>query len=308
MEFEVMAAHVYKPPKKPKPGKKPKKAQIANWEHWRVEPKLDGVRVICIVDMAGEPTFYSRNGRQLDMFGHLNKSVKFLYRNLCLVNREYRHGAMLDGEMCGSTFNEIGGAIHRKNHTEDSAVFHIFHAMTIRPFKEGQDDLPQRMRREELVMALGLREIGFPKDKRVCIVRQFAIAGDSEVPKIYERLLKLGYEGAMLKDMSAHWVAKRTNAWLKIKQVQSEDLPIIGWKPGKGKYKGTLGAIIVDRKGKPVRLSGMTDNERNALFKMRKKLESGRMVAEVEFQYVTKGGSLRHPRFLKIRKDKEKLK
>lgn len=293
--FEVMKAHVYQPGK------------ITDWSRRWVEPKLDGVRVICLA-RDGDYKFYSRNGRELDMFGHLIDQVSKLRVRLLNQSDEYRGGIMIDGEMCSATFNEIGGAIHRKNHTEEAAVFHVFFAMPIKHFIAGEDAVPQYERREHLSRAVA--RLNLPG---VQMVYAIDVNSDRDIRIAYRDLLKGGFEGAMVKDMSVPWVAKRHKAWLKIKESDTEDLPIVGWKPGKGKYEGTLGAVYVERtvkiKGKKVvkrvSVSGMSDDVRDQLFKMRHTFATKRPMAEIEFQKPTAGGSLRHPRFIKLRPDKE---
>lgn len=293
MTFEVMRAKEYIA------------KHVKDWSMCRLEPKLDGVRVICIVESVRKVSFYSRNGRKLDMFSHLESRLVKAWLRLLKISNAYTSGAMFDGEMCGSTFNEIGGAIHRKDHTETSAVYHVFHAMPLSRFKAGHDSLPQWRRRQHLT-----RVITPSKRTGVRLVESLQVRHDSHVRSVYERLLRAGYEGAMVKDMGAVWVAKRTRDWMKLKELLTEDLPIIGWKPGKGKFEGTVGAVYVLRtakgKSKRVSVSGMDDDVRDWLYRNRKKLETGKLIAEIAFQNVTVHGSLRHPRFIKLRRDKEK--
>ena len=283
---------------------------VGDWHAHRVEPKLDGIRVIVLIDgRSMDVKFYSRNGRELTMFSHLDKSMRRIWKWLNRQNSEYRHGAMLDGEMCGSTFNEIGGAIHRKNHTEKTAEYHAFHAMPIRLFAAGKDTEDQIIRRIQLTAA-----INAVKPKKIHLVASKPVKGHKHCQRMFERFMANGLEGAMLKNMLAPWQAKRCRTWMKLKGQETEDLHIIGWKPGNGKFKGTLGAIICGREVRKglsvtevkVSVSGMDDDVRDQLFKMRKKLEYGKLVAEIEFQHVTSNGSLRHPRFIRLRRDKEK--
>jgi DNA ligase-1 len=291
-EFPVMLAENYKP------------GVVENWQLAHIEPKLDGVRVIALVTDE-EMKLYSRNGRELTMFSHVSKNLRAIAGRLARLYRtDYRSGGvMFDGEMCDTTFNEIGGAIHRKNHTQKTAVYHAFHVMPIESFKRGRDSCAQVIRRQQLESA-----VRFTTDE-VQLVASVEVASrqpDRAIRTLYREFQNDGFEGAMVKEMSSPWVAVRTRSWMKMKAAETEDLTIVGWKPGKGKYEGTLGAIIVDHRGVRVPVSGMDDDTRHALFKKRSKLESGTMVAEIEFQNVTNHGSLRHPRFIRIRNDKSK--
>jgi ATP-dependent DNA ligase len=64
--FNVMLAKTYAP------------ERVDNWKEVWVEPKLDGVRVIVVVPTVGAVRYYSRNGRQLGMFTHLDQSLREL--------------------------------------------------------------------------------------------------------------------------------------------------------------------------------------------------------------------------------------
>lgn len=292
--FEVMTAKVYD------------QKRVENWKHYRAETKLDGVRVICTVNGKGVK-FFSRNGRELEMFGHLTADMKKMASIIAGRNKGYDYGVMFDGEMCCPTFNEIGGAIHRKDHTEEKATFFIFHCMPLKLFEAGLDDAPQRVRRDQLINAIGTVLAG-NRNTAAFLMVSLPVKDDAHLSSLYKEAIRMKREGLMLKNMEHHWAAKRSHSWMKLKQADTVDVPIVGWKPGKGKYEGTLGALIVDHKGKEVRVSGMNDTMRDALFEKRKKLMSGTMIAEIEYQLITQAGSLRHPRFIRLRPDKEKLK
>jgi DNA ligase-1 len=131
------------------------------------------------------------------------------------------------------------------------------------------------------------------------------VDSNKEILCAYNRHRKHGHEGTMVKVLTEPWTATRSHSWMKIKAEETLDLKIIGMKEGTGKYKGTCGAIIVDHKGIEVPVSGMSDTLRNKFWKER---NSGNTIvghtAEIEFQEVTVHGSLRHPRFKRVRDDK----
>lgn len=57
---------------------------------------------------------------------------------------------------------------------------------------------------------------------------------------------------------------KRNSGVLKVKSWKHADLRVIGIEEGDGKYSGSCGKLIVDYKGNPLGLSGMSDEERDA--------------------------------------------
>lgn len=72
-------------------------------------------------------------------------------------------------------------------------------------------------------------------------------------------------EGLML-NRDTIYQKKRNFGILKIKSWKHCDLKVIGMEEGEGKYKGTLGALIVNYKGNELKLSGMSDTERDVFW------------------------------------------
>lgn len=110
---------------------------------------------------------------------------------------------------------------------------------------------------------------------------------------------------------SEGWVVKDGNLlnWRKVKPQVTYDLRVIGFTDGRegrtGKMLGLIGAIIVaDASGEEVaKVSGMTDEVRLDITS-NKSAWLGRVI-EVEAQGRGKAGGLMHPRFLRLRDDKD---
>ena len=97
-----------------------------------VEYKYDGVRAIVIVKN-GNATIYSRNGKQLTNFPHIEKAFsKKMFDNL-----------VFDGEVMSEDFQSLMKQVHRKEgaQTED-AYFALFDFLPLDEFMTGGSTLP----------------------------------------------------------------------------------------------------------------------------------------------------------------------
>ncbi|KDD18667.1 ATP-dependent DNA ligase domain protein [Bordetella bronchiseptica MBORD707] len=114
-----------------------------------------------------------------------------------------------------------------------------------------------------------------------------------------------GYDGLILRDPEAGWVSGSgtDGEIIKVKPVMSLDLRVLDVEEGKGKYAGTLGALVCQGPKGKVKVSGMTDGEREEWWASREVV--GKIV-EVQCLGLTAAGSLREPRFKGVRYDKEK--
>lgn len=272
--FNVMLAKNYDP------------KRIKDWAHIFVEPKHDGARVI--VHVEGQLVhYYSRNGRTLDMFSHLDDEMRDIAYPL---RKLWKDSVFIDGEMMNGERGGVLGAIHRKNATVDTATFHPFIAIPGVAFYDGIDWKPQRDRLRDMVKC------------GVAVPVSFHAKDDAHVHEIYSVMLENGHEGAMVKDYSAKWEAARVYAWMKMKELQTADCKIVAFTEGKGKYTGTLGAVVVKYKLALVSVSGMDDALRDDIWNRQAFYKD--KTAEVAYQKETSNGSLFHPRWIRLRTDK----
>lgn len=102
--------------------------------------------------------------------------------------------------------------------------------------------------------------------------------------------LAKGFEGLVLRSIGT---------WLKVKPIETHDIPITGYGVGEGKHIGRLG-FLKTSKGDVG--TGFTDAERNELWKRREELVGS--VIEVSCMQMTPDGMFRHPVFIRERPDK----
>jgi DNA ligase-1 len=127
-------------------------------------------------------------------------------------------------------------------------------------------------------------------------IPQFRIANKSELLAKLKQLEQQGAEGLMLHHQDALYKTGRSADLLKLKSYQDTEAQVIGYRPGKGKYQGMLGALVVKTpEGKTFALgSGLTDQER------RQPPAIGSIVT-YRYNGLTKNGLPRFARFLRVR-------
>ena len=115
-------------------------------------------------------------------------------------------------------------------------------------------------------------------------------------------------EGVMI-NLDTPYEFKRTKNLIKVKKFYTYDLKVTGVTEGDGKYKGNLGAVVVDFKGNPVSVgSGFSDELRASIW-ADPSIIIGKVI-EVKYKEVTKNKdtgaeSLQFPVFIRVREDKE---
>lgn len=250
--------------------------------------KLDGVRVWAIIQPNGEIKYVSRNGKEYPNFSLFDEEIWTLRNRLIKQHdRKESEVVILDGEVISKEkdFQKQMQNVRRLKGADSSKFqFHIFdHVITYQDFRKRYDIL----------------------DMCVCdfeflhLVEHTCIETFDEVWSLLDDVASRGEEGLIVKTWDDGYEFKRTNAWCKLKKFHTEDLPVIGWEHGEGKYKDVLGVLIVDRNGVEVKVgSGFSDKQRKLFM-----TETPTMI-EVKYQEVTKDGSLRFPTFLCEREDK----
>ena len=95
-------------------------------------------------------------------------------------------------------------------------------------------------------------------------VPQFRVADAKTLQQHLDTIIAQGAEGLMLHRGTAHYRAGRSDDLIKLKLREDAEATVVAHLPGQGKYKGMMGALLVETvEGNRFRIgSGFTDEER----------------------------------------------
>jgi DNA ligase 1 len=271
-----------------------------------LEPKLDGVRVITIVNAANKTaTMYSRNGKVLENFGHITAAIE---ANIELFDRSI----VLDGEMVSSSFQALMKQVHRKSDAETlDARLMLFDVLPLSEFQKGESIMGQK-RRSNLLRSM---KAVLDKVGSIDIIPQIEVdlgsyVGELQFKQYNKDAIEAGFEGIMIKDVDAIYECKRSASWLKMKPFIEVSLTVTAVEEGTGKNAGRLGALICEGEddGKKIQVnvgSGLTDDQRAEFWNDQQDLLG--QIVEIRADAATRNQdsedvwSLRFPRFLRFR-------
>lgn len=130
------------------------------------------------------------------------------------------------------------------------------------------------------------------------IIPQFRLSDHQALLAKLQELEQQGAEGLMLHHQDALYKTGRSSDLLKVKSYQDTEAEVIGYRPGKGKYQGMVGALIVKMPdGKTFAIgSGLTDALRQTPPPI------GTLVT-YRYNGFTKKGLPRFARFMRVRED-----
>lgn len=127
-------------------------------------------------------------------------------------------------------------------------------------------------------------------------VEQRRVASQDELDARMRAVVDAGGEGLMLHHRDARYRAGRSGDLLKLKPFDDAEARVVGHTPGRGKYAGMTGALVVERPdGIRFRIgSGLTDALRAA---------PPAVGSHVTYRFngLTGNGVPRFPRFLRVR-------
>lgn len=211
---------------------------ITDPDDWAYEMKWDGVRCIAVVRDA-KVTLLSRNGIDTtltypelgDLGDHLSAESAVLDGEIIALNAKGRPDfSLLQTRMKLTHRAEIDAA--RKKTPVRLMLFDLLEL-------DGNDltGLEYCQRRELLEKAVDEAEDGH---------LQVPAALDATLEEAVEASRQLGLEGIMAKRLrSDYQPGARSASWVKIKHLHTQEVVVVGWRPGKGSRASKIGSLLV---------------------------------------------------------------
>jgi bifunctional non-homologous end joining protein LigD len=185
------------------------KSKAPKGDQWLHEIKYDGYRIQVHLNR-GRKKVFTRNG--LDW----TKRFTEIAGALAIPGE-----AIVDGEVVvvheGRTnFSELQAELAAGR--QGRLVYYAFDLL----WRDGDlRKLPQIERKQRLLDLLGENDIEMP------VLYSEHLTGDGQ--EMFEHAAKLGWEGIVSKRVDAPYRSERTEAWLKVKTVQREKFPVVGF-------------------------------------------------------------------------------
>lgn len=150
----------------------------------------------------------------------------------------------LDGElwMGRNSFDLVSGIVRRLT-PDDESWRNIEYRIFDLPLRDSDLTFDQRLARLRSL----INQADLP---HLQMVKQFKVADETALMKELDRVVELGGEGLMLHRGQSLYRAARSDDLLKLKTYEDAEAVVIAHLPGKGKYQGMMGALLVEIEGK----------------------------------------------------------
>ena len=288
----------------------PEKIKLIDKNGIFVTQKLDGNR--CIAKYDGTRWhFLSRNGKEMHVdFDMSGLPTYYIYDGEVLSPYQtFQSANLLTGKniLSENTFNVTSGLINRHDKNKQ-LVYNIFDIIE-----------PKKMYCERREVLDNISEGAELKNVRILpvLARGAHDFSENSIFGLLDAVTSEGAEGLMINFGSAGYENKRTSSLLKLKKMKTIDMQVIEAYRGTGKYEGCIGSLYCrceTEDGKIIHSyvgSGLSDFQRQRWYFMPDEIK-GKIIEVGYFELSqssdekgTNNYSLRFPRLLKVRKDKD---
>jgi len=286
---------------------KEKEGVIDNWNEIFCEVKYDGVRIVAMVK-DGDIKFYSRNFNEVD-----STCMSRIKKDLTnLLGGDLNREVFFDGELTDFDRKTVSGKFNKilkgtaPKDIDKSFIFHVFDFENLDVLSSGKGTVKFTTRR--MILEEMFKNVQTSDHTQLGI--SLKVKNSKEVAEIYSKVVEDGGEGVICK-CDHYYETKRSENWIKFKQIQDCDLKVVGWEKGEGKRTGFIGSLICESNCGILKVnvgSGFTDND---LQIMNDRIKEGELIGKIAViryneRITDKYGneSLFLPRFVEIREDK----
>ena len=262
------------------------------WASDKLSEELKGVEDIVLIGEA----LVKENGREFD-----RKTGNGLINSF--IKREATLDKLLDKYNLSKkvkALDELNAKREEFYFTDQRLYFEVWDSLTLQEFEAGISTRPYTQRFGEAIrLAVGTKSIN--------PVPSFKVYSLREAEDIAKEYMEEGYEGAILKKSDSIWKDGTSKDLVKIKAVLDADLLCVDVEEGSGKYKGKVGALVLETSCGRLRVkvgTGLNDLDRAKPFDY----YIGKVI-EIQYNEFIKSkskstDSLFLPRFVEVREDK----
>lgn len=209
-----------------------------------VQPKLDGLRMIAMLDTNGKVILKTRRRHDIPKFDKLRADLQRLY------NQSDDKSIILDGElyMHGMDLQNISGIVRAETNRDEeknNLEYWLFDCFSVKDSNgyTTQDSFEVRLKRLKYF-------IGSSKRKTQIVLNDTILCQtDKNADDYYSQMVSNGYEGIIYKSIDKPYEfsftkEKRSSWYLKRKQQFDEEFEIVSYTEGKGKDAGCVVFIL----------------------------------------------------------------
>jgi len=270
-----------------------------------MECKYDGIRLQAEVFSKPDNTrtcrLTSRRGKdRTDKYPEVCKDLITLFPDGYMV---------LDGEIIAESFQKLTRLDDTS--TRRFVVWDILIDEKL-PYINRWDNLVNLFDTLELpcITDLNNKEIPYIKENFgssvILLAEHFTANNKEELREYYDELNKRGEEGIIIKNIHEPYKRNSRATMFKCKKVFTADLRITGWKHGEGKRAGKVSTLCLEDASKRISCDVGSGIDDYWCEKLTADSDSyvGK-IAEIKYNEITETGSIRFPRFVTVREDKD---
>jgi ATP-dependent DNA ligase len=268
--------------------------------------------VYCGIKYDGFRCVAFKEGNNIELISRQGKDVTSFLPEIVEALKTYNANFVLDGEIMANNFNEISKRIGRKVENIEPIKNIHYRVFDILYFQDNEiqrsfRELPQ-YQRKQFLDRFPIEHTEFVK-----LEEGKKILNQAELFDFYKMACDRKEEGIIIKDLNKPYEYNSRNNWFKVKPIFENSFKVTGFEYGSGKLSETIGNLVVTDNDNIMRIgvgSGLTDDIRAQLLDLMMNDKLIGLIIDVRYNEISKNNkgeySLRFPRFLAIRHDKDK--